>query len=564
MKRFSFTNPILLLLCIFLLGSAVRFVGLGQNPAGIVDDEAEKGYDAYSLLLTGKDQWGITWPTTSFQGFGDYSLPAITYLIILPVKLLGLTPFAVRFPSALFGSLTVLLVYFLVKELFSKSKDPGVLQVETLALLSSFFLAISPWHIGMSRIAIEQSVSVFVTTLGLLLLLKGRTKDSWIIGSAVVFALSMFVYRPNVLLVPFLVGETLFLYKKAYISSLRVIGIALVCFVVIASPILLSLGGTAFGARANQVNLTNDTGTVDLINEKRGSCEKIFNGFVCKMVFNKYSAFGTKFVTNYFYHFSPNLLSIYGTVSQYTILPARGLLYLVDYPLFIISVIVLFSFVTPARLLLMGMLLFSAIPDSFTSDGHYGRFFISFPVWPILISLGLVSIIHRIKLRWLVLLSVFIVYCLALGSFIVEYWTFFPYRYSIYSHFGYKELVNSIENRKHLYDQTIVSGRVHDSKQYIFYLFYTKYDPAVFQTSKNIEKVVEDNGWVRVKRIDTIEFLPTIPSAGDLKDTHTLLIGDPTEFPKKTPVIFSIRDKKGDVIFQGVDSRVLYPSLQSP
>jgi hypothetical protein len=251
-------------------------------------------------------------------------------------------------------------------------------------------------------------------------------------------------------------------------------------------------------------------------------------------------------------------------VSQYSILPSRGLMYLIDYPLFLVAIIAVCISVTPARLLLMGLLLFSAIPDSFTSDGHYGRFFISFPAWPILISLGIVTVLSYLK-KWKLLLSVIIaIFILSCLSFLIEYWTFFPYRYSSYSHYGYEELVGRIEENIQSYDRIIVSGRTHDAKQYIYYLFYTKYDPEVFQSGKEIEKVIEENGWVRVKRIDSVEFLPTIPSVSELSNMHALLIGDPTEFPKNIPVLFTIRDKKGDIIFQGVDSYVLYPQNKKP
>jgi hypothetical protein len=448
--------------------------------------------------------------------------------------------------------------------LFSKSVDRGKLKVEILSVLAAFFLAVSPWHIGMSRIALEETASVFFITFGLLALLKGRDKKYLIILGCIVFGMSLYIYTPNITLVPFLFILVFYLFRSEYKRFWKQIFFGLACFAVIASAMVFLVGTSTVTTRTRQVNLTNDSGTIDLVNEKRGSCKLVYPDIVCKIVFNKYSTFTAKFATNYLNHFSPNLLSIYGTVSQYSILPSRGLLYLIDYPLFLLSVIVLFAFITPARLLLIGMLLFSAIPDSFTSDGHYGRFFISFPVWPILISLGLVSIIHGIKHKRFVIMSIIVVYGLALASFLVEYWTFFPYRYSVYSHYGYQELTSIIQSQKNSYDKIIVSSRVHDSKQYIYYLFFTKYDPAVFQTGKNIEKVQEGNGWVRVKRVDSIEFLPTIPSVLDLKDTHALLIGDPTEFPKKIPVIFTVNDKKGDAVFQGVDSRVLYPLYITP
>ncbi len=561
MKYFRKYLILLLLAIIFIFGTWIRFAGLGHNPIGMVDDEVENGYDAYSLLKTGKDQWGASWPVSSFRGFGDFRLPAYTYFTIPSVAVFGLTPLAVRFPSAFFGSLTILLVWALAKELFRLKQDASRLSSDIFPLLVAFFLAISPWHIGMSRVAIEQAISVFFITAGLLTLLMGRSRPVWITASGAIFGFSLFVYRPNILLVPFLLLLVIISYRKEYVKSLKWMIAGIFFLILIASPILFSVGGSAFGARSEQVNLTNDIGIVDLVNEKRGDCIKVFPGTLCRIVFNKYSAYGTKFVSNYLNHFSPSLLSVYGTSTQYSILPDRGLLYLIDYPLFIMALVVVFLNFTPARAILIGLLLFSAIPDSLTSDGHYGRFFISFPTWPILLSLGAVTGLSYVR-KWKYVLGFgILVYLVAVSFFLIEYWTFFPYRYSVYSHYGYQELIQDIVRTAPGYDRVIVSGRVNDAKQYIYYLFYTKYDPALFQSGKGIEKVLEPNGWVRVKRINSVEFLPSLPSAADIGTEHVMLIGSPTEFPKKILVQFSVKDKKGDVIFVGVDSQMLYPIL---
>jgi hypothetical protein len=252
---------------------------------------------------------------------------------------------------------------------------------------------------------------------------------------------------------------------------------------------------------------------------------------------------------------------VYGTETQYSVLPGRGLLYLIDYPLLLLSVVVVFLNFTAARAVLIGLLLFSAVPDSFTSDGHYGRFFISFPAWPILLSLGTVSALAYFR-KWRIVLSlVVMVYLVSASFFLVEYWTFFPYRYSVFSHYGYEELTLNVVRLLPEYDRIVISSRVNDAKQYMYYVFYTKYDPALFQSGKGIEKVLEPNGWVRVKKINTIEFLPSLPTAADIRSDHVLLIGAPTEFPKKIPVQFTVKDKKGDTVFVGVDSHILYPVL---
>src|SRR5690348_13812268 len=113
-----FTRPWILLCLIVLLAVFLRFYQLGINPPSLTWDEVAWGYNAYTLGIDGKDEFGHFLPYTSFISFGDYKPPVYAYLTVVPVWLFGLTEFAVRFPSALFGTLTVLVTYFLVKELF--------------------------------------------------------------------------------------------------------------------------------------------------------------------------------------------------------------------------------------------------------------------------------------------------------------------------------------------------------------------------------------------------------------------------------------------------------------
>jgi 4-amino-4-deoxy-L-arabinose transferase-like glycosyltransferase len=112
-----------LIALVFLLGFILRIVNISSRPVGFTPDEASFGYDAYSILKTGKDQWGKPFPLV-LRSFGDSKLPLYTYLTIPSVFLFGLNEFAVRLPNAIIGSLAVIIVYLLVKELFSE-KDFG-------------------------------------------------------------------------------------------------------------------------------------------------------------------------------------------------------------------------------------------------------------------------------------------------------------------------------------------------------------------------------------------------------------------------------------------------------
>src|SRR5882724_2954061 len=111
----------ILLLIIIILAFVLRFYHLNSYPA-FNADEASNGYDAYSLLQTGKDQHGNSWPI-DFQSFNDYKPGLYVYLTMPFVSILGLNEWAVRLPNAILSVASVYIVYLLVKELFGKDKE---------------------------------------------------------------------------------------------------------------------------------------------------------------------------------------------------------------------------------------------------------------------------------------------------------------------------------------------------------------------------------------------------------------------------------------------------------
>ena len=115
MKKYKF------LIIIVLLAAFLRFYKLGENPPSLTWDETAWGYNAYSLGIDGRDEFGRFLPWNYLESFGDFKPPVYAYLTILPVKIFGLNEFSTRFASAFFGTLTVLLTFFLVKEIFKNS-----------------------------------------------------------------------------------------------------------------------------------------------------------------------------------------------------------------------------------------------------------------------------------------------------------------------------------------------------------------------------------------------------------------------------------------------------------
>src|SRR3990167_1260706 len=104
---------------IIALAFVLRFYRLGDYPS-LNADEAAIGYNAYSLLETGKDEHGNPWPL-HFQSFNDYK-PGLYFYLVLPfVKFLGLNEWSVRIPNAFLGVATVYVLYLLIKELKIKN-----------------------------------------------------------------------------------------------------------------------------------------------------------------------------------------------------------------------------------------------------------------------------------------------------------------------------------------------------------------------------------------------------------------------------------------------------------
>ena len=149
-----------------LLGFLIRVYKITDSPPALYVDETSIGFNAYSIVTTGRDEHGVKLPLF-FEAFGEYKLPVYIYLVAAVQLILGPTDLSVRLPAVIFGTLTVTLTYFLAKEIFSRSKN--YLVKEWAPAVAGLMMAVSPWHFLFSRPGFEASVAVFLFILGLTL-----------------------------------------------------------------------------------------------------------------------------------------------------------------------------------------------------------------------------------------------------------------------------------------------------------------------------------------------------------------------------------------------------------
>jgi 4-amino-4-deoxy-L-arabinose transferase-like glycosyltransferase len=160
----------ILFVSIIFLALLLRIFQFGINPPSLSWDEASLGYNAYSILTSGKDEHGEFLPLARFIAFGDYKPPGYIYADIPFIGVIGVNEQAVRTPSLLAGLVMVITAYFLALEIFQNYR---------IALFSSFLVAISPWSIHFSRAAFEAHLAAVFNILAVYIFLVSSGKAGY-------------------------------------------------------------------------------------------------------------------------------------------------------------------------------------------------------------------------------------------------------------------------------------------------------------------------------------------------------------------------------------------------
>ena len=95
LRKLKLAKKNLILLLIMALAFWLRFYKLTQAPPSLYWEEVALGYDAYSLLKTGKDHRGNSWPIVYLESYMDFKSLLYSYTLILSMAIFGLNNFKV-------------------------------------------------------------------------------------------------------------------------------------------------------------------------------------------------------------------------------------------------------------------------------------------------------------------------------------------------------------------------------------------------------------------------------------------------------------------------------------
>lgn len=499
-----------ILILILLFAAFLRFYKLSEVPVSLFGDELDVGYHAYSILKTGKDYSGNSWPL-HFQSLAEWRTPLYLYSAVPTVAIWGISPLGVRVPAAIFGVLSIFGMYLLVRQLSRGDKK--------LALLSAFLLTISPWHIQYSRAAFEVTLLLVFLIFGIYFFLKSLKTPKYLWASVALLVSSPLVYSTAKLFVPGLLLFLFFSYKRKVLSfPKKELKNAIIAGLVVGLPVVYATLFGGGGQRFSYIGVFTDPTIPSEVSARRLVDARVRKegqvgqqpSILDRAFHNKLTFWTENIGRNILQSFSTDFLFIKGDLNLRHSIDKVGQFYRVEVFGLVLGLFFFFSskgFSKKTKRLLGFWLLFGVVPAALTRDGgkHATRLIIILPPLIFFLSYGLMAVYRRLKG-----LSRFIVLILyggiLLSSFIFyqhEYWVHNPWNSERWWHYGWEEGVGAVKEIDEDFDRVFISMSVEPA--WIFFAGHYEYPPDKWHEGFPFEESFVE-GFGRMSRIGKFYF----------------------------------------------------------
>lgn len=530
-------NTRFLLVAVIVIASFLRLYKLSVNPPSLFGDELDLGYQAYSILKTGRDYQENFMPL-NFHSIAEYRTPLYLYSAVPTVAIFGITPLGVRLPAAIFGILGVLAIYFLVKELTGSTK---------VGLISSFLLAISPWDLQYSRAGFEVTEMLFFFILGIYFFLRALKNGKWLWVSVFCLTLTPWIYSTAKFFIPFLMIGMFLIWRKE-IFSLGKINLvkAVIAGLVVGLPLIYGIFFGGASQRFNYISVFADPtvepeiGNARLIDAQvRGETGAgISPKLMDKIIHNKFTFWGDAILKNYLSAFSTDFLFIKGDPDPRQSV-GIGEMYRIELVALIFGLVFLFTekkLDKKLKIFMAVWILAAPIPSALTTDGgnHATRLILMLPPLTILAAYGWNGLIERIsgRSRVFVVGTLAILYFVSIFLYMHEYWVHWPLSSERWWHYGWGQSISEIKSIDSGYNKVIIS--MSGEPAWIFFAAYYQYPPDLWQKNFPIGRDAEVAGFGKISHIDKFYFgspdkSVQIYGLGPYIDTKTLYLANASE-----------------------------------
>lgn len=527
------------LILIISVAAILRLPFLSTHMPALYGDEIAIGFNAYSILKTGSDEFGKFMPL-QFESWGDQKNPVYIYAVTFFQLFFGPTPLSVRLPSALSGIIAVYLVYLLVKKI--KLGDQ-------LALISAALLALTPWHIHISRGGYEANLALTLGLASVVLLLSRRY-----ILSVIMLVLSTYTYYTTKMFAPMLIIFVWIWLRSSYgkLSYFKQFFRYWLLALVLAIPIIYLALFANGQARFSAINIFKNPEVVNKVIRNRNFFEDP-GTILSKALENKYVYNFLDFTTYYFDNFSGQFLFVGGDSNLRYGLANHGMLYLLDAPLIILGIILLYSKNRRAWILLIGWLVLAPIPTALVGKAYGLRSLAMLPVPQIFAAVAIYEFYlwsKLSKIRQLIFSLGCLLYTLSIANWTIRY----IYQYPTYGRYWYdsaiKEQIDYARSLEGSYDHIFLSGTY--GKTSIYYAYYLGIDPLVYRDAEKNQVLI---GKVYMTRIGKYYF-------GDIEPIGPI---EQMDLPQNSLIIAKPLFEYGEnVILAKDDGRVIFRVFDFP
>jgi len=485
---------------------------INKIPPCLNADEA--GYNSYSILKTGKDEYGAFLPLR-LKSFLDFKLPLYSYFSIPFMAVMGLNEYSTRALNILLGVAFVPLVYFVIKEMFGDEK---------IALIGSFLTSISLWIHILSRQAHEGVICAFFILLAVLFLIKYLKKQhlSYLLLTNTAILLSTFSYHSaRIFLIFFFFYEICLLFVNRKNKSRTYLLTALSLLIIIIAIPLIADYRYSINRVTNLWFYKNSgfyLGLSEYLTEHR---LRIFHNELTEGI--------RSITTRYFEQISPEFFLIWGDKTWRFGYKNLGLITSVEYIFLLVGLYYLFKNKSPYRLLLVSLFLISPLPNALTWQEYslIRTYFMIFPII-IIVSYGVFNFIISIINYRLKIIYISVIF-FGFAFYLLNNWDIYlfhyPKRIEVIRAWqcGYKQLVDYININYNKFDKFYITRK--NGQPYIFLLFYLKYPPEKYQKVAQLTSA-DQYGFGQVKNFDKFNFDFNLPKLNE----KAMAIGYPDDF----------------------------------
>ena len=519
----------LVILVVLLLAGFLRLHQISAVPPGPSLDEVSIGFNAKLLGETGRDEYGYRLPLL-LRAYDDWRPALYVYLVIPFVKLLGMHAVSVRLPAVALSLLSILVTFLLVQEILFNLPDK---KKKLIALFSVFLLAVSPWHVYLSRLGHEVNLGLTVTLLFLYFFFKfvheTNRRQLYLVLTGIFWSLSFYAYQNQKIISPLLAFALLVLFKKEIFRVKKTVIVAFIVALAIFIPaFLVSLSPNALVRfRGTSIFLNNEIKDLSLVRIARDD----ENGFVLGKIFDNRRLFISNIVLrSYLSHFDPTWLFL-NTGRESHKIPNLGLFYLWEIFLLVGGAYLFIKEkgLRKEKIFVIFWLIIAPLPGAITTQApHAMRSFNILPVPQLLSGFTLASLLIVTKLKKLVFGLLTLIFFTS-GLFLYHnYFHTFPYEQSDSFQVSLQDALRFAIKNENKYQKIVVTNKRAGFQSYMFYLYLSDYSKDYLSGGGTVS-----GGFDQTHLIGKYEFRPIDWGKEDQKSS-TLFIGNHDDFANET------------------------------